>query len=69
MKQIKHITILIGLMAASCNSSSIDGAAQEERREHTDSVHTSFPAHNTNVNNGDSVGQSPDSSNNQTNNR
>jgi hypothetical protein len=70
MKQIKYIVILMGLIAASCNSSSIDGAAQEEHRDRTDSVHTSFPAHNKSADAEDStMMQSSDSNNNNANNR
>lgn len=46
--------------ALACTSSSIDGAAQEEKYNHTDSEHTSFPAHNANAQQGDSIVQSPD---------
>jgi hypothetical protein len=60
MKRIPSLLIMMLTIAPACNSSSIDGAAQEEKYNHTDSEHTSFPAHNANVQAGDSIVQSPD---------
>jgi hypothetical protein len=61
MKKIRYFLIIILMVLASaCTSSSIDGTAQEEKYDHTDSEHTSFPAHNANAQAGDSIVQSPD---------
>lgn len=40
------ITLLLTLSLAACDSSSIDGEAQEERRENVETEHTSYPDHN-----------------------
>mgnify|MGYP003581118984 CR=1 FL=1 len=55
------------MMASACTSSSIDGAAQEEKYNHADSEHTSFPAHNANGQAGDSIVRSPAISDSTTN--
>jgi hypothetical protein len=70
MKQIPYyLIIMILIISMACNSSSIDGAAQEEKYNHTDSEHTSFPAHNANAQAGDSIKQSPDTTIDSTTNR
>lgn len=62
MKKIPYLPIVMMLIiASSCTSSSIDGAAQEEKYNHTDSEHTSFPAHNANAQAGDSIVRPSDS--------
>jgi peptidoglycan hydrolase CwlO-like protein len=70
MKKIQYLLIVMTLIIVSaCTSSSIDGEAQEEKYNYTDSEHTSFPAHNTNAQAEDSIVQSQDTTRDATTNR